>query len=116
MTSLTHEQREQIAWDAARSYDPSEVPDTYAAWIVHETERYLAAPSQPEARQDGLREALAELVALRELKDRLAHPSIADLDRGLLPELRRSYEQRKPAAWEAARAALARHPKGEDHA
>lgn len=40
---LTHAEREQIAAAANYSYDPSEVPDTFGAWVVHETERHLSA-------------------------------------------------------------------------
>lgn len=53
-----------------------------------------------------LREAAAELLALKALKDRFSKPSIADLDSGALPTMRRDYERRKPPAWDALRSAL----------
>ena len=51
--------------------------------------------------------ALSELVELKAIKDRLEHPTIADLDSGRLPEMRRNYEARKEAAWARARGVLA---------
>jgi hypothetical protein len=68
-----------------------------------------AAPSQPEARQEGLREALAGLMHV------IDAAGLHNLSRGV---------QLGPISWfvkasdacDTARAALARHPKGEDHA
>lgn len=57
-----------------------------------------------------LREALAELVALKDIKERLERPSVADLDSGQLPDLRRKYEANKDAAWSKARATLSAEP------
>jgi hypothetical protein len=45
-------------------------------------------------------------VALKGMKDTLEHPSIAWLDSGKLPEVRREYERRKEPAWQAAREAV----------
>jgi hypothetical protein len=59
-----------------------------------------------QAEIERLRAALTELVACKDLKDRLDSPGIADLDSGRLPTMRRGYDSRKPRAWAAARAAL----------
>lgn len=53
-----------------------------------------------------VREALAELVALKKLKERLAKCWPDDPE---APELRRAYSERKGLAWAAAEAALAGH-------
>jgi predicted RNase H-like HicB family nuclease len=76
---------------------------------VPEMATALAAPSQPEARQEGLREALAGLMHV------IDAAGLHNLSRGV---------QLGPISWfvkasdacDTARAALARHPKGEDHA
>ena len=55
------------------------------------------------AEVERLREALSELVALRDIKERLPEwPFPNDPDR----ELRADYKRRKPLAWEAARKVL----------
>lgn len=57
---------------------------------------------------DDLRRALAELVALKDLKDSITEPDNVILSKHV--EAFKDYKRRKPAAWAAARAALAQPP------
>lgn len=71
--------------------------------------REMCSPSvaQPSP-EPGAREALRELVALEDmrLRLRLERPSIFDLGRGYMPNMRREYNSRILGAWARARAVL----------
>jgi len=82
---------------------------------VERADRAEAALAEAEGREKALREALAELVACKDLKERIdaivaaEECNIAYNQRFLeWQELTREYSRRKPLAWSAARAALAR--------
>lgn len=69
---LTHAQREEIAGAAACSYDPTEVPDTFRSWVVHETERHLreravASASQRDSLVEAARNAVDAMASAREM-------------------------------------------------
>ena len=78
----------------------AEVPDSkYESIAISLAERASSpvGPAEPTA----LREALAELVACKDLKERI------EANFGARPEQKAEYARRQPLAWEAARAALA---------
>lgn len=92
----------------------------YGSYLDAELDKRLAAltPSPaPSAAQhqgaDALREALAELVALKDMKERFQWNGEWTSNRN-----RNEYAKRQPIAWAAARAALAQHQapqQGEQH-
>ncbi len=57
-----------------------------------------------------LRAALAELVACKDLKDRIENTPFLDQGTRAWHDLRNEYQTRKPLAWAAARAALGEKP------
>jgi hypothetical protein len=99
------------AWRGGDSYEASMLRDLLS--VIHrDGGHYVEERGLDKAIEDAQAKVLArahaldELVALKGMKDTLEHPSIAWLDSGKLPEVRREYERRKEPAWQAAREAV----------
>lgn len=85
-----------------------------AARVASETAQLGASQLLPERvaappeNSNSLREALAELVALKDLKERIACIDTSDISTAhKFSRLRNDYDRRKAVAWEAARKTLA---------